>query len=96
MRRHRNFRAAWVFGFAGGQREPGRGYHLVVLMDPHDDVVFHDLNLVVQTVRKKTDDVQLGLLHETDTALIARTFREAQPFYVAADYRPPQPGSPGA
>jgi hypothetical protein len=51
---------------------------------------------VLHAVRRKTDDVQLGLLDETDTASIAMAFREAQPFYVAADYHPPQPGSPVA
>ena len=98
MRRHRNFRAAWIFGLVSSQPKPGHGqaYQLVVLMDPPDDVVFHDLNLVAHAVRRKTDDVQLGLLDETDTASIAMTFREAQPFYVAADYHPPQPGSRAA
>ena len=65
-------------------------------MDPPDDGVLHDLNLVVHAVRRKADDVQLGLLDETDTASIAMAFRQAQPFYVAADCHPPQPGSPGA
>ncbi len=65
-------------------------------MDPRDDVAFRDSDLVVHTVSKKTYDVQVGLLYETDTASIAQTFRQAQPFYVAADYHPPQPGSPGA
>jgi hypothetical protein len=98
MRRHRNFRAAWVFGFGGGEPEPanGRGYHMMFLMDPRDDAGFHDLNLVVQAARKQSDELRLGLLDETDTAFIARAFREAQPFYVAADYHPPQPGSRAA
>ena len=64
-------------------------------MDPRDDRVFHNLNLVPHAVRRKTDDVQLGLLDEADTDSIAMAFREAQPFYVAADYHPHQPGSPG-
>ena len=98
MRRHRSFRAAWVFGYAGGQREPGqeRAYHLVLLMHPRDDVAFRDLDLVVHTVSKKTYEVQVGLLYETDAAAIAMTFRQAQPFYIAPDYHPPQPGAPGA
>jgi hypothetical protein len=47
MRRHRSFRAAWVFGYAGGQREPGHGpaYHLVLLMHPRDGVAFRDLRI---------------------------------------------------
>ena len=98
MRRHRTFWAAWVFGDAGGQPEPGHGqaYHLVLLMHPRDDVAFRDLDLVVHTVSKKTYDVQVGLLYETDAASIAMTFRQAQPFYVAPDYHPPQLGSRGA
>jgi len=98
MRRHQNFRAAWIFGFGGGEPEPGNGhrYHLLFLMDPRDERVFHDLNLVVQAALGKTDQVRLGLLDETDTAFIARAFCEAQPFYVAADYHPPQPGPPAA
>ena len=69
------------------QRKRGQGqtYQLVVLMDPHDDVAFHDLTLVVHAVRKKRDAVELGLLDETDTAVIAQMFRKAQPFYAAAD-----------
>ena len=98
MRRHRSFRAAWVFGYAGGQGEPGQGqaYHLVVLMHPRDDVAFRDLDLVAHTVSKKTYGIEVGVLYETDTASIAQTFRQAQPFYVAADYHPPRPGPPGA
>ena len=97
MRRHRNFRAAWIFGLVSSQPKPGHEqiYQLVVLMDPPDEVVFHDLGLVAHAVCGKTG-VQLGLLDETDTAVIAHTFREARPFYVAADYHPPQPGPPGA
>lgn len=96
MRLHRNFRAAWVLGFADTEPQPanGRGYHLMFLMDPRDEQVFHDLNLIVQAARAKTDDVQLGQLDETDPNYIAKVFREATPFYIAADYRPPQPRSP--
>jgi hypothetical protein len=98
MRRHPSFRAAWVFGYAGGQREPGlaQAYHLVVLMHPRDDVAFRDLDLVVHTVSKKTYGIEVGVLYETDAASIAMTFRQAQPFYIAPDYHPPQPGLLGA
>jgi hypothetical protein len=71
----------------------GQAYHLVVLMNPPDDVVLHALNLVVHAVRKKTDEVEVGVLDQSDTASIAMAFRQAQPFYVAPDYHPPQSGS---
>jgi hypothetical protein len=64
------------------------------LMDPRDDQLLHDLNLIVQAARAKTDDVQLGQIDETDPNYIAKVFREATPFYIAADYRPPQPRPP--
>jgi hypothetical protein len=69
-------------------------YHLVVLMDPPNDVAFHDLSLVIRAVRGGVDDVQVGLLDGSDTAAVAMAFHQAQPFYVAPD-SPPQPGSPG-
>ena len=95
MRRHKNFRAAWILGFAEAEPEPadGHGYHLLFLMDPRDDGVFHDLNLIVQAAHAKTDDVRLGLLGEKDANYIAKVFREAAPFYIAADFRPPQPSA---
>ncbi len=98
MRRHRNFRAAWIFRPGGGEPEPvnGHRYQLLFRMDPRDERVFHDLSLVVHASVGKTDQVRLGLLDETDTAFIARMFRAAHPFYVAADCHPPQPGSLGA
>jgi hypothetical protein len=63
-------------------------------MNPRDEQVFRDLNLIVQDARAQTDDVRLGRFDETDPDYIARMFREAAPFYIAADYCPPQPRSP--
>ena len=74
-----------------GEPEPvnGHRYQLLFLMDPRDERVFHDLNLVAQAPLAKADQVRLGLLDETDTAFIARAFSEAQPFNVVADNHPP-------
>jgi hypothetical protein len=48
-------------------------------MHPRDDVALRHLDLVVHTVSKKTHDVQVGLLDETDAASIALAFGQAQP-----------------
>lgn len=90
FRKHRNFRAAWILT----PREPAQPppallpYYLLVLMDPRDEVIFHDFNLVVQSAREK-HEVSTSLANEKDAAYLAGLFRKLRPFYVAADYRPP-------
>lgn len=87
FRRHREFRAAWIFGVPGGEKLPtgGQHYQVLVLMDPRDDAVFHDLRLVAGTAPKNVDIVDLGLLDETDGAYVKSMFKRVQPFYVAVD-----------
>jgi SseB protein N-terminal domain/SseB protein C-terminal domain len=92
MRRHANFRAAWVFGppKGAGDAEGKPVYQLTILMEPRDEALFHDFNLVAQAAKGKACEVELSLLDETDATEIARLFRQAQPFYVAADYGRPE------
>ena len=91
LRRHKNFRAAWVFGppSAPPPSGPGRTYYLQILMEPRDAAVFHDLNMVVQSARGDTFEVEMSLADETNPPDLAQLFQQAKPFYVAADYRPP-------
>jgi hypothetical protein len=89
LRRHKDFRAAWVFG---GEKDGKRGYHLFILMDPRDEAIFHDFNLTVQANRRPDQEIFLGMLDERDKAYVENFFRQAKPFYVAADY----PLPPGA
>ena len=89
VRRYPNFKALWVFGKVGELPAGAkRIYHLMVLMEPRDEVIFHELNMV-QADAGKAYNVQLALLHETDLASTAKYFQEAAPFYVATGYRPP-------
>ena len=83
LRRHKNFRAAWIFG---GEKDGKRGYHLMILMDPRDEAIFHDFNLTVNANRRPDHKIFLGLLDEQDKAYVGNFFRQAKPFYVAADY----------
>lgn len=91
-RRYPNFKALWVFG-AVGELPAGakRIYHLMVLMEPRDEVIFHELNMV-QADAGRAFDVRLALLRETDREYIANCFKQAAPFYVATGYCPPTVG----
>jgi hypothetical protein len=91
LRKHKNFRAAWVFGapvVEGFPRDPNI-YYVLVLMDPRDQVLFHDFNMVTQAATKGVLRVEISLADEKDAAYVASLFKQTKPFYVAADYRPP-------
>lgn len=91
LRQHKNFRAAWIFGRPKSRPEPpnGRGYNLLVLMEPRDSVRKHDLNLVAQSAAGKLNEIELGFVPENDGSYTAQLFAAAEPFYVAADYERP-------
>lgn len=93
MRQHPEFKAAWVFGEAGN--ETGASglpvFYVLVLMQPPDEKLFHDFNIVAQAAKGKKCEVELSLTNPEDKAEIARTFRQAHPFFVAPGYHPPAP-----
>ena len=88
MRKHRQFRADWIFANPTLQAEAvsGRGYQLMILMDPRDDQVFHELNMVIAASQRRDDIVHHGLVDEHDPAYITALFGVAQPFYTATDF----------
>jgi hypothetical protein len=94
LRRHANFRAAWVFGppKSAGNAKGKPVYQLTILMEPRDAALFHDFNMVAQAAKGAACEVELTLLDETDAAVIAGLFQQARPFYVAANYRAPDAG----
>ena len=89
LRRHKEFRAAWIFrkGLTGPTH-----YQLLVLMDPRDDTLFHDLNLTVHSNHSHAYETHMGLIDEKNPPYVASLFAQAVAFYVAADYQLP----PGA
>lgn len=93
FRKHREFRAAWIFTrtIAGQPVPEHRPYYLLTLMEPRDAKLYHDFNLVVQSARGK-HELNLSLADEHSPEYIAGLFRQAQPFYVSADYQPPGSG----
>jgi len=59
----------------------------MLLMEPRDEALVHEVNLVAQAARPKTDDIKLGLVDETEDArYIGQLFAAAPPFFTAADY----------
>ena len=87
-RQHGQFRAVWVFTMAGQAASARKPYYLLVLMEPRDAALLHNFTLVAKSVNREYE-VNLSLTESNAPELIADLFRQAQPFYVAADYRPP-------
>jgi hypothetical protein len=90
FRKHKHFRAAWIFTrtIAGQPAPAQKPYFILVLMEPRDATVFHDFNLVAQAAKGR-HEINISLTPEEGPEYIASLFRQAQPFYVAADYQPP-------
>ena len=97
MRRHRNFRAAWIFDFPRTNQPQTATTHrwqMLILMQPRDAQLAHDLNLAVQGARTKDDEIGVGQVDENDAAYVENLFRRAPAFYTAADYvRPSGPST---
>lgn len=89
LRRHANFRGAWFFGSPEPSEKAGRTrYELLVLMDPRDPTIFHELNLVAQNTGSKTAEVHLGHLPADDPAQLEAFMEQAPPpFYAAPDFK---------
>jgi hypothetical protein len=93
MRQHAQFRAAWVCAFPPEPDAPVRPphYQLLILMDPRDERLFHDLNMTLSAAERDQTGPKtgLGLVDETDADYIAGLFRQAPAFFTAADYLRP-------
>lgn len=86
LRKHREFRAAWIFERPEPTAEGGTHYQIMLLMDPRDEVIVHDFNLVLVSACEEPDEVSFGLLDENDPDYIASMLEAAEPFYRAADF----------
>lgn len=76
FRRHHHFRAAWIFtrtlpGQPAAARKP---YYIMVFMQPRDEAVFNDFNLVAKSVRQEYE-VNLSLTPEDTPECVADIFR---------------------
>lgn len=97
FRRHHQFRAAWIFTRTiPGQPAPARKpYYVMIFMQPRDEAVFHDFSLVAKSVNQEYE-VNLSLTPADTPECVADIFRQAPPFYVAADYQPPDVSAPAS
>lgn len=86
LRRHREFRAAWVLRHPKPTEAGGKHYQILVLMDPRDQVVMHDLTLVLASVCRPPDALWCGLIDEKDRAYTGKLLQQATPFYRAVDF----------
>lgn len=92
LRKHAAFRAAWVFlrYVEKPSEEAERMYQFVVIMNPKDDVIFHDLKIVSQSALPPGANAHLVCSDENNTDLLATLWPLSAPFYTAPDYvRPP-------
>lgn len=89
MRRHQNFRAAWIWVVEVAGRP---GYTIGVVMEPPDAGLFHDFNLAVHAGLSRDYGSYLRLLVEQNRDSYAEAIKMSPPFYTAPDYLPP----PGA
>lgn len=94
-RQHGEFRAVWIFTrVITGQPAPAlKPYYILALMEPRDTMLFHDFLLVAKSVSREYE-VNLSLTESNTPGCVADLFRQAQPFYVAADYHPPAAPAP--
>lgn len=86
LRRHAQFRAVWVFRREEPAAGGGAHYQFLVLMDPRDEAIVHDFNLVLVSACKAPDAVSFGLLDENDHAYTRWLLEQAQPFYRVVDF----------
>jgi hypothetical protein len=86
MRKHKNFRAAWIWLLDVAGRP---GYTTGVLMDPPDAGLFHDFNLAVHAGLSRDYGSYIVVLDEKRRAEFAQVLKQSLPFYTAPDYLPP-------
>lgn len=86
LRKHPEFRAAWVLRRSEPSPDGGTHYQIMLLMDPRDESVVHDFNVVLVAACRAPDAVSFGLLDEKDEAYTRSLLEQAQPFYRAIGF----------
>ena len=88
LRKHAEFRAAFVLTDLPDHTPPGgrKKYVFAIIMDPEDEALFHDLNMVIATGCAKKYEFALSVISPEE---IGTFFRAGAPFFRAPDYQPP-------
>lgn len=87
LRRHREFLAAWVLRRPDPTAEGGTWYEFILLMQPRNEEIVHDFNLVLASSFEPPDAVSFGLIDENDDAYIKAFVSAAAPFYSSPGFR---------
>lgn len=94
MKKHSAFRTAWIFT-PGGTEDAQRNkqdYVLLVLMNPTNEQLRHELTLVVQLAAKPGDQFTIMALDEKNEAYVRDFFKRfPTTFYTAAGFDPRNP-----
>ena len=90
MRQHSAFRAAWLLA---QHDDKEWWYVLMVLINPPNDQLRHELDLVVQLARSKSDlEVRTSQLDLDDPDNVTGAFRQfPETFYIAPGFDPAKP-----
>lgn len=86
LRRDRRFRAAWVMRTNEPTAAGGTRYEFLLLVDPRDNALVHDFNIVLQNSVKKPDEAYFGLIDEKNREYIDYLLSNAAPFHTAPDF----------
>ena len=91
LRKHRQFRAAWIFTRppVATTSPPHPIYQFIILMDPRDDHIYSEFNLVMSTSHGPEVEVYHSRIDGSDPVYVAKFFQRAHPFSVAADFGRP-------
>lgn len=89
MRQHSAFRAAWLLA---QHDEKESCYVLMTLINPPSDQLRHELNVLVQLARSKSDlAVRVAQLNLEQPDNVTGAFRQFEPFYTASGFDPAKP-----
>jgi len=90
LRRHRNFRAAWVLELGQAEENGLRHFQFAIQMDPHDSAIYHEFALVLASAAQQVcQEVESGLVDNADVEYLTTLWQQAPPFYSALDYEMP-------
>ena len=94
MKKHSAFRAAWIFtvGSAENAQRNKQNYILLVLMNPANEQLRHELIIVVQLSAKPGDQSTVMALDEKNEVYVRDFFKRfPTTFYNAVGFDPQNP-----
>ncbi len=94
MKKHSAFRAAWIFTMGGTEdaERNKQNYILLVLMNPTNEQLRHELGMVVRLAAKPGDEFTIMALDEKNDGYVRDFFKRfPATFYTAIGFDPENP-----